>query len=257
AGQSLGEPVSQFGTLALHARGLVNRGVEPKDAKAMLKSVKGIRDVGEALSRLTDLFEARRPREPAPIAEIDGRVELLAEKDDATWVILVKNEGGIEREYLVRKGCPLFVHAGDHVRAGDLLADGPPVPRDILRVSGEAAIRSYLLHAIQDVYRAQGIEVDDKHLEIIIAQMLRKVRIEDAGDTDLLSGSVINKVKYQTQYKELANYVKIMHPGDTDFRKGDIVLRDHCEQENLRVGAEGGWKARWTRPRPARPSPLL
>ena len=136
-----------------------------------------------ACPRVTELFEARRPKEPAVIAEIDGRVELLDEKRRGKRTIIVKNESGIEREHLVPHGKHLRVHGGDRVRAGDPLVEGPLVPHDILRISGEEAVQRYLLREIQNVYRSQRVEIDDKHLEIIIAQMLRKVRIESVGDT--------------------------------------------------------------------------
>ena len=111
--------------------------------------------------------------------------------------IIVRNESGIEREHLVPHGKYLRVHGGDRVRAGDPLVDGPLVPHDILRISGEEAVQQYLLREIQNVYRSQHVEIDDKHMEIIIAQMLRKVRVESVGDTGLLPGSVIDKFEFR------------------------------------------------------------
>ena len=102
--------------------------------------------------------------------------------------IIVRSESGIEREHLVPPGKRFRVHTGDHVKAGQQLVDGPLVPHDILDVSGEEAVQQYLLHEIQSVYRSQRVEINDKHLEIIVARMLRKVKIEEAGDTSLLPG---------------------------------------------------------------------
>src|SRR6185437_9509506 len=119
----------------------------------------------------------RKPKDPAVIAEIDGMVELLGEKRRGKRTIIVRSESGIEREHLVSHGKHLRVHASDFVRAGEALVDGPLVPHDILRISGEEAVQHYLVREIQNVYRSQRVDIDDKHIEIIVAQMLRKVRI--------------------------------------------------------------------------------
>jgi DNA-directed RNA polymerase subunit beta' len=221
------------------------------------REVGGTQDITGGLPRVTELFEARRPKEPAVIAEIDGRVELLDEKRRGKRTIIVRNESGIEREHLVPHGKYLRVHGGDRVRAGDPLVEGPLVPHDILRISGEEAVQRYLLREIQNVYRSQRVEIDDKHLEIIIAQMLRKVRVDSVGDTPLLPGSVIDKFEFRRVNHELMSCVKIKDPGDTEFRVGDCVPRDHFEQENLRVEAAGQRKAEWIRPKPAAASTQL
>jgi DNA-directed RNA polymerase subunit beta' len=221
------------------------------------REVRGTADITGGLPRVTELFEARRPKEPAVIAEIDGRVELLDEKRRGKRTIIVKNESGIEREHLVPHGKHLRVHGGDRVRAGDPLVEGPLVPHDILRISGEEAVQRYLLREIQNVYRSQRVEIDDKHLEIIIAQMLRKVRIESVGDTGLLPGSVVDKFEFRGKNQELMACVKIKDPGETDFRQGDIVPRDHFDQENIRVEQSGVKKAEWIRPKPSSASTQL
>ncbi len=214
-------------------------------------------DITGGLPRVTELFEARRPKEPAVIAEIDGRVELLDEKRRGKRTIIVRNESGIEREHLVPHGKYLRVHGGDRVRAGDPLVEGPLVPHDILRISGEEAVQRYLLREIQNVYRSQRVEIDDKHLEIIIAQMLRKVRVESVGDTPLLPGSVIDKFEFRRVNQELMNCVKIKAAGDTDYRVGEIMPRDVFEQENVRIEAADQKKAEWIRPKPAAASTQL
>ena len=221
------------------------------------REVRGTADITGGLPRVTELFEARRPKEPAVIAEIDGRVELLDEKRRGKRTIIVKNESGIEREHLVPHGKHLRVHGGDRVRAGDPLVEGPLVPHDILRISGEEAVQRYLLREIQNVYRSQRVEIDDKHLEIIIAQMLRKVRIESVGDTGLLPGSVVDKFEFRGKNQELMACVKIKDPGETDFRQGDIVPRDHFDQENFRVEQASTKKAEWIRPKPSSASTQL
>ncbi|MDG3007082.1 DNA-directed RNA polymerase subunit beta' [Paludisphaera sp. Pla2] len=221
------------------------------------REVGGTQDITGGLPRVTELFEARRPKEPAVIAEIDGRVELLEEKRRGKRTIVVRNESGIEREHQVPHGKYLRVHGSDRVRAGDPLVEGPLVPHDILRISGEEVVQRYLLREIQNVYRSQRVEIDDKHLEIIISQMLRKVRVDSLGDTGLLPGSVIDKFEFRRVNNELIGCVKIKDPGDSDYRVGDIVPRDHFEQENLRVEAGGGKKAEWIRTKPAAASTQL
>jgi len=221
------------------------------------REVGGTQDITGGLPRVTELFEARRPKEPAVIAEIDGRVELLDEKRRGKRTIIVRNESGIEREHLVPHGKYLRVHGGDRVRAGDPLVEGPLVPHDILRISGEEAVQRYLLREIQNVYRSQRVEIDDKHLEVMIAQMLRKVRVESVGDTNLLPGSVIDKFEFRRVNHDLMSCVKIKDPGEVDFRVGDIVPRDLFDQQNLRAEAAGERKAEWIRPKPAAASTQL
>ncbi len=208
------------------------------------REVGGTQDITGGLPRVTELFEARRPKEPAVIAEIDGRVELLEEKRRGKRTIIVRNESGIEREHLVPHGKYLRVHGGDRVRAGDPLVEGPLVPHDILRISGEEAVQRYLLREIQNVYRSQRVEIDDKHLEIIIAQMLRKVRVDSVGDTNLLPGSVIDKFEFRRNNLELMSGVKIKDPGDTEFHVGDIIPREVFDQENIQIEAAGGKQGR-------------
>ncbi|MEC8344815.1 MAG: DNA-directed RNA polymerase subunit beta', partial [Planctomycetota bacterium] len=149
------------------------------------REASGISDITGGLPRVTEIFEARKPKEPAILAEIDGTVDILGEKRRGKRTIIVRSESGVEREHLVPPNKRFLVHTGDYVRAGQALVDGPLVPHDILRVSGEEAVQQYLLHEIQSVYRSQRVEINDKHIEIIVARMLRKVKIETPGDTSL------------------------------------------------------------------------
>jgi DNA-directed RNA polymerase subunit beta' len=251
AAQSIGALSTLLTIRSFHIGGVANGGAEETDVKCKCEG----KFVG--LNILIELFEARRPREPAVIAEIDGRVELLEEKRRGKRIILVRNDSGMDREYFVPNGKSLRVHDGDRVRAGDALVEGPLVPHDILRVCGVEAAQQYLLREIQNVFRSQRVEIDDKHLEIIVAQMLRKVRVDSGGDTPLLPGSVIDKFEFGRVNNELMNCVKIKDPGDTEFRVGDIVPQDHFDQENLRVEAADGRKAEWIRSKPAAASAQL
>src|SRR5688572_12082875 len=211
----------------------------------------GTQDITGGLPRVTEIFEARKPKDPAVIAEIDGTVELLSEKKRGKRSIIVRSESGIEREHLISHNKHLRVHSGDIVRAGDALVDGPLVPHDILRISGEEAVQQYLTREIQNVYRSQRVEINDKHIEIIVARMLRKVRIEHAGDTNLLPGSVMDKFDFRQANEQLLQCLKISDKGDSDFAVGSIVPKDVLDQANAQIEALGGTIAKGTKPRRA------
>ncbi|HVY63066.1 MAG TPA: DNA-directed RNA polymerase subunit beta', partial [Planctomycetota bacterium] len=162
------------------------------------REVTGTQDITGGLPRVTELFEVRKPKNPAVLAEIDGMVE-LGEKRKGKRTIFVKNEGGMEVEHLIPRGKHIRVTKGQRVRAGDALVDGPKTPHDILKISGEEETQQYLIKEIQTVYRSQNVTIDDKHIEIIVAQMMRKVKIETSGDTDFLSGDVVDKFRYKAE----------------------------------------------------------
>jgi DNA-directed RNA polymerase subunit beta' len=238
----------------------VNEGMQISAGTLLAKTpreVSGTQDITGGLPRVTEIFEARKPKEPAVIAEIDGSVELLGEKRRGKRTIIVRSESGIEREHLVAHGKHLRVHAGDFVRAGEALVDGPLVPHDILRISGEEAVQQYLTREIQNVYRSQRVDIDDKHIEIIVAQMLRKVKIETPGDTNLLPGSVLDKFEFRAANQNLQKCVKISSKGDSDFADGTIVPKDALEQVNAQIEALGGAPAKGTKPKPATASTQL
>jgi DNA-directed RNA polymerase subunit beta' len=154
---------------------------------------------------VTELFEARTPKEPAVMAEIDGLVE-LGDKRRGKRVIVVRSEEGdgeVEREHVVPLTKHLRVHTGDRIRAGQPLVDGPLPPHEILSVLGEEAVQEYLAEEIQNVYRAQGVTIDDKHIEIIVSQMMRKVQIEDPGDSTLLPNSLVDRHNYRKMRERL------------------------------------------------------
>ncbi|MEK7733607.1 MAG: DNA-directed RNA polymerase subunit beta', partial [Planctomycetota bacterium] len=150
-------------------------------------------DITGGLPRVAEIFEARKPKEPAVISEIEGNVE-VGEKRRGKRTIIVRGESGMEIEHLVPRGKHLKVHRGDHVKAGGPLVEGPLILQDILRISGEEELQTYMLKEVQNVYRSQNVPIDDKHIEIIIGQMLRKVKVDDVGDTNFLPGQVIDKL---------------------------------------------------------------
>jgi DNA-directed RNA polymerase subunit beta' len=161
------------------------------------------RDITGGLPRVAELFEARRPKDHAIIAENDGRIEFGKDYKAKRRIIVKNDETGEETEYLIPKGKHFSVQEGDYVRRGDPLVDGPRVPHDILRVLGVEALSDYLVNEIQDVYRLQGVKINDKHIEVIVRQMLQKVEITDAGDTTFLVGELVDRVEFDIENDKL------------------------------------------------------
>jgi DNA-directed RNA polymerase subunit beta' len=155
------------------------------------------RDITGGLPRVAELFEARRPKDFAIISEGEGRVEFGRDYKTKRRIMVVPNEEGAEAvEYLIPKGKHLAVHEGDYVQKGDLLLDGSPVPHDILNILGVEALANYLTNEIQEVYRLQGVKINDKHIEVIVRQMLQKVEVMEAGDTTLLVGETLDRDEF-------------------------------------------------------------
>jgi len=201
-------------------------------------------DITGGLPRVTEIFEARKPKDPAVIAEIDGIVELGPKRHGKRTIIVKNDDTGIERVHDISHGKHLRVQAGDAVRSGDSITDGPLVPHDILRISGEEEVQEYLVREVQNVYRAQRVKINDKHIEVIISQMLRKVRIESAGDTKLLEGVQVDRFQFRKANQDIAACVKVVDPGDTQLEAGAIVRRETFEQFNDTTEAEGGKPAK-------------
>jgi DNA-directed RNA polymerase subunit beta' len=162
------------------------------------------RDITGGLPRVAELFEARRPKDHAVIAETDGRVEFGKDYKAKRRVIVKNDETGEETEYLIQKGKHVSVQEGDFVRRGDPLVDGPRVPHDILKVLGVEALSDYLVNEIQDVYRLQGVKINDKHIEVIVRQMLQKVEVMDPGDTTYLAGEQVDRMEFDIVNGKLA-----------------------------------------------------
>ncbi|MCX7381443.1 MAG: DNA-directed RNA polymerase subunit beta', partial [Alphaproteobacteria bacterium] len=154
------------------------------------------RDITGGLPRVAELFEARRPKDHAIIAETDGRVEFGKDYKAKRRIVLKNDETLEESEYLVPKGKHVSVQEGDFVRRGDPLVDGPRVPHDILKVLGVPALSDYPVNEIQDVYRLQGVKINDKHIEVIVRQMLQKIEITEPGDTTFLAGEQVDRMEF-------------------------------------------------------------
>ena len=184
---------------------LVSDKKEVKAGDLIAKIPRGLgktRDITGGLPRVAELFEARRPKNPAVISEIDGVVE-FGEDKKGLRTIVVKSSTGMTKEYTIPHGKHPNVYKNDRVFAGQQLTDGPVVPQDILSVCGDKVLQEYLLNEVQEVYRLQGVRINDKHIELIISQMLRKVKIEDGGDTKLLVGEQVDRIKFKKINEEV------------------------------------------------------
>jgi len=158
------------------------------------------RDITGGLPRVAELFEARRPKEAAIISEIEGRVEFGKDYKSKRRIAIVPLDKEMEaKEYLIPKGKHIIVQEGDIVGKGDILVDGSPVPHEILSILGVEALADYLINEIQDVYRLQGVKINDKHIEVIVRQMMQKVEITEAGDTTMLVGEQIDKLDFDEE----------------------------------------------------------
>jgi len=176
----------------------VQEGQDVKPGDQLVKMSRVIsksRDITGGLPRVAELFEARRPHDPAVITEVDGMIE-FGKIVRGQQQIIVTDEVGDSREYLVPHGKHMMVHDGDQVKAGDRLCEGSVDPHDILRILGVYDVQSYLVNEIQEVYRLQGVKINDKHIEIIVRQMLQKVLIDTPGDTNFLEGEKVDKIRF-------------------------------------------------------------
>jgi DNA-directed RNA polymerase subunit beta' len=162
------------------------------------------KDITGGLPRVVELFEARKPRETAVITEIDGIVK-YGDIAKGQRKIVVLNENGVEREYSLPRGVHVNVQEGEHVRAGEPLMDGPRNPHDILAVLGEKELQAYLVNEIQEVYRLQGVNINDKHIEVIVRQMMRWIKVEDVGDTEFLVDEQVDKFRFQEENLRVKN----------------------------------------------------
>ncbi len=186
------------------ARLLVRDGQEVKAGEAVVKirrEISKTRDITGGLPRVSELFEARKPKDAATVSEIDGRVEFGGVSRGMKKLLVVSETDS--REYLIPQGKHLHVQEGDYVHAGDRLTEGPVNPHDTLKIKGIQAVQEYLVNEIQEVYRLQGVRIDDKHIETIVRQMLQKVRIDDPGDTNFLEGEQVDKMLLKAEQQRV------------------------------------------------------
>jgi len=217
----------------------------------------GSQDITGGLPRVTEIFEARKPKDPAVMAEISGVIEIYSDKRKGKMTIRIVAEGGLEKDHHVPQDKHLLVHAGDSVNAGDPLIDGPLVPHDILRIKGEEQLYNYMLDEVQNVYRAQGVVINDKHIEVILSQMVRKVRVENTGDTDLLPHEVLDKMLFREHNARISEMGLVSDAGDTSLPVNAKVTKAELKEANAKAEAEGKATAKAKKARPATGRALL
>ena len=189
-------------------------------------------DITAGLPRVTELFEARNPSNPAIVSEIDGEVTMGKVKR-GNREIIVTSKTGDQRKYLVSLSKQILVQEHDAVRAGTPLSDGAITPSDILAIKGPTAVQEYIVNEVQDVYRLQGIKINDKHFEIIVRQMMRKVMINDPGDTSFLENDIIDKLDFAEENDRIWGKKVVTDAGDSEtLQKGQIVTARRLRDEN-------------------------
>jgi len=189
-------------------------------------------DITGGLPRVTELFEARNPSNPAVVSEIDGEISLGKIKRGNREIVVTSKTGEVKR-YLVPLSRQILVQESDYIRAGTPLSDGAITPSDILAIKGPTAVQEYILNEVQDVYRMQGVKINDKHYEVIIRQMMRKVEIDDPGDTRFLEKQIVDKHEFLHENDWIYNKKVVIEAGDSDSLKpGQIITSRRLRDEN-------------------------
>ncbi|MGM9804844.1 MAG: DNA-directed RNA polymerase subunit beta' [Candidatus Aphodosoma sp.] len=221
--------------LPVGAHLVVDNGQKVKSGDLLVKIPRAVGKAGDitgGLPRVTELFEARNPSNPAVVAEIDGEVT-FGKLKRGNREIIVTSKTGEEKKYLVPLSKQLLVQDNDYVRAGTPLSDGAITPSDILAIKGPTAVQEYIVNEVQDVYRLQGVKINDKHFEVIVRQMMRKVQIADPGDSRFLEGQVVDKIEFMEENDRLWGRKVVVDAGDsTVFQNGQIVTARRLRDEN-------------------------
>jgi DNA-directed RNA polymerase subunit beta' len=216
-----------------------------------------LKDITGGLPRVTELFEARNPSNPAVVCEIDG-VTTFGVIKRGNREIIVEAKDGVVRKYLVPLSRQILVQDGDFVKAGAPLSDGQTAPADILAIKGPFAVQEYVVNEIQEVYRLQGVKINDKHVEVIVRQMMRKVTIEDAGDTIFLEGDTEDKLDFNTENDAIFDKKVVTEHGEsTNLKTGQIVTLRDIREENSILRRADKKLVEYRDASPATSSPLL
>jgi len=216
-----------------------------------------LKDITGGLPRVTELFEARNPGNPAVVCEIDG-VVTFGNIKRGNREIIVEAKDGVVRKYLVPLTRQILVQDGDFVKAGAALSDGQTAPADILSIKGPFAVQEYVVNEIQEVYRLQGVRINDKHVEVIVRQMMRKVSIEDAGDTIFLEGDTEDKLDFNTENDNIFDKKVVTDAGEsTNLKTGQITTLRDVREENSILRRADKKLVEFRDAKPATSSPLL
>jgi len=231
-----GGKISSSYLIPAKANLLVDDGVEVKAGMIMVKIPREsgkTRDITGGLPRVTELFEARSPNDPAKIAEIDGKVEVGKISRGSRELTLKSLDGSKSIDYRIPIGKHILVRSGDTVLAGEALTGGAYDPIDILKIKGVSEVQEYLVNEIQEVYRIQGVKINDKHIEIIVRQMLQKVKVTSPGDTNFLEGDIIHKNYFSEENEKLKGMVVVSDKGDSDaVLVGELLPKKAVKEMN-------------------------
>jgi DNA-directed RNA polymerase subunit beta' len=221
--------------LPLGSHLMVNDGEKIKEGKILVKIPRKSAKAGDitgGLPRVTELFEARNPSNPAVVTEIDGVVSFGKIKRGNREIVIESKLGEVKK-YLVKLSNQILVQENDYVRAGMPLSDGSITPEDILRIKGPSAVQQYLVNEVQEVYRLQGVKINDKHFEVVVRQMMRKVEIEDPGDTTFLEGQLVHKDDFMIENDEIFGKKIVEDAGDSEnLKPGQMVTLRELRDEN-------------------------
>ncbi|PLX30339.1 MAG: DNA-directed RNA polymerase subunit beta' [Ignavibacteria bacterium] len=215
------------------------------------------RDITGGLPRVTELFEARSSQNPSIVSEIDGTVTFGAQKRGSREIIVTSHDGSDIRTYLAPIGRHVLVQVNDVVKAGERLTDGSINPHDILSIKGAGAVQEYLVNEIQEVYRMQGVRINDKHIEIIVRQMLQKVRIVSPGDTQFLEGDVVERPRVIEENSQLEDKVVIFDKKDSKFKKGQQVSKKKVREVGFELKKKSKESPEFRESEPANYEPIL
>lgn len=214
----------------------VDDGQEVKAGEILVKIPRAVGKQGDitgGLPRVTELFEARNPSDPAKVSEIDGVVSFGKKLKRGNKEIIITSKTGEEKRYLVPTTKQILAQENDFVKAGTPLSEGAMTPADILAIKGPMKVQEYIVNEIQEVYRLQGVKINDKHFEVIVRQMMRKVEVEDQGDTKFLENELVNKIDFQEENDWIFGKKVIIEPGDSPtFKAGQIVSARKLRDEN-------------------------
>ncbi len=234
-GAKSGKPLSTY-LIPAKANLLVDDGNEVKAGTIIVKIPREsgkTRDITGGLPRVTELFEARSPSDPAKVAEIDGTVEIGKITRGSRELKIISLDGSKVVDYKIPIGKHILVRHGDLVKSGEQLTGGALDPVDILKIKGVSEVQEYLVNEIQEVYRIQGVKINDKHIEVIVRQMLQKIKISDTGDTNFLEGDMVHKNLFAEENEKLKGMVIVTDPGDSDMvYEGSKLVKKELKEIN-------------------------
>ena len=215
------------------------------------------KDITAGLPRVTELFEARSPSDPAAVSEIDGIVKMGGRKRGSQEVIVESKDGNDEKKYLISLSKHILVQENDFVKAGQALSDGTIPAQEILNILGPFAVQSYLVNEIQEVYRLQGVKINDKHIEVIVRTMMQKVEVTDPGDTMFLEGDKVDRFELNKRNDDLIGKYVVTDPGGSDLKRGKILNRRDVRELNNELIKDGKDELQTREAEPAISKPIL